>query len=184
MPMADYARVRAAERSRVSAIKRDRRLEVGPFATFYFENFDTMRHQVHEMLYIERGGEEQLMGELEAYNPLIPNGRELIATVMFEIDEPERRKRILARLGGVEHRARLAIGGEAVAGEAADDQDRTSEEGKASSVHFVYFRLTAAQAAAFKTPGTQVTAGFDHPEYEHMALMPERVRAALAGDLD
>ena len=77
----------ASTSSRIAAIKQNRRVEVGPFATFYFENYDTMWHQVHEMLHIERGGEAQIADELEAYNPLIPQGDELIATVMFEIED-------------------------------------------------------------------------------------------------
>ena len=83
MPMAEYAQQRRERARALSAIKRDRRVEVGPHATLYFENFDTMWHQIHEMLYIEKGGEEQIDGELAAYNPLIPKGRELVATFMI-----------------------------------------------------------------------------------------------------
>ena len=93
MPMADYGRERRERRSRIAAYKRDRRVEVGPFACFYFENYDTMLHQVHEMLFIERGGDGQIAEELEAYNTLVPNGRELVATLMFEIEDKERRAR-------------------------------------------------------------------------------------------
>ena len=98
-------RQRAERRKHISEIKRNRRLEVGPFATFYFEFYETMLHQVQEMLFIEKGGEAQLADELAAYNPLIPQGSELVATVMFEIDDPIRRGRVLATLGGVEDRA-------------------------------------------------------------------------------
>ena len=101
MPTAEYAKLRAERRKQISDIKKNRRLEVGPFATFYFESFDTMLHQVHEMLFIEKGGAEQLPDELTAYNPLIPTGSELVATVMFEIDDPLRRARVLGMLGGV-----------------------------------------------------------------------------------
>ena len=94
----------------MSEIKKNRRLEVGPFATFYFESYDTMLHQVHEMLFIEKGGAEQLPDELAAYNPLIPQGSELVATVMFEIDDPVRRARVLGMLGGVEHKAFIRVG--------------------------------------------------------------------------
>ena len=86
LPMEDYAARRAELKREISGIKRNRRIEVGPFATFYFESYRTMWHQIHEMLYIEKGGEDQIAGELGAYNPLIPKGRELVATVMFEID--------------------------------------------------------------------------------------------------
>src|ERR1044071_7146580 len=97
-----YARERAERRRALIPVKRNRRLEVGPYTTFYFENFDTMLAQVHEMLHIEKGGHEQIEGELEAYNPLIPQGRELIATMMIEIDEPQRRTAVLQKLAGIE----------------------------------------------------------------------------------
>ncbi len=138
--------------------------------------------QVHEMLYIEKGGDEQIEGELAAYNPLIPNGHELVATFMIEIDDPLRRARVLAGLGGIENTAFLSFGGERIAAIAEEDQDRTSEEGKASSVQFVHFPFTKEQIAAFSKEGTQVILGLSHPGYSHMAVLPEQVRAALAGD--
>src|SRR5215472_15744032 len=109
LPLDQYERERRTHRQRVTALKQNRRVEVGPLATFYFENFDTMWHQVHEMLYIERGGEAQIADELAAYNPLIPQGDELIATVMFEIENPDRRAAMLAELGGVEHHIYLSV---------------------------------------------------------------------------
>src|SRR5688572_15344818 len=114
VPLAEYSTQRAERRKRMAEIKKNRRLEVGPFATFYFESYDTMLHQVHEMLFIEKGGAEQLPDELAAYNPLIPQGSELVATVMFEIDDPIRRARVLGMLGGVEHKAFIRVGGEIV----------------------------------------------------------------------
>ena len=102
LPWAEYAKDRAEHRRRITAIKRHRRIEVGPYVTFYFESFDTMWLQVQEMLHIEKGGAAQLVDELAAYNPLIPKGRELVATFMIEIDDPLRRARVLAQLGGVE----------------------------------------------------------------------------------
>ncbi|MSP47979.1 MAG: DUF3501 family protein [Alphaproteobacteria bacterium] len=182
LPTADYAKVRKERRAEVVALKKNRRLEVGPFATFHFESFETMWLQIHEMLFIEKGGEEQIQGELDAYNPLIPKGGELVATVMFEIDDPLRRAGVLARLGGVEETAFIEVGGERVRGKAEEDQDRTSAEGKASSVQFVRFHFTPPQIARFRTPGTQVLVGFGHPEYGHLAVMPEPVREALSRD--
>jgi len=184
MPMDEYARERKARRAELVAVKRNRRMEVGPVAVFYFENYATMWHQVHEMLHIERGGEEQIADELAAYNPLIPQGRELIATVMFEIDDEARRRSFLARLGGVEETAFLRIGSEKVAGVPEADVDRTSAAGKASAVQFIHFSLTASQIDTFRAAGSEVIIGFDHPEYSHMAVMPEAVRAALAEDFD
>jgi hypothetical protein len=182
IPLAEYAPQRAERRKRMSEIKKNRRLEVGPFATFYFESYDTMLHQVHEMLFIEKGGAEQLPDELAAYNPLIPQGSELVATVMFEIDDPIRRARVLATLGGVEDKAFIRVGGDFVRGVAEEDQERSREDGKASSVQFLRFPFTAAQIAAFKSGTGDVVVGFDHPNYGHMAVMPAAVREALAQD--
>lgn len=184
LPLPEYMKVRAQRRTAISALKKNRRLEVGPFATFYFESFDTMLHQVQEMLYIEKGGAGQVPDELAAYNPLIPDGRELTATVMIEIDDPLRRARVLSSLGGIEHTMFIRFAGETVKGAAEDDQDRTREDGKASSVQFVHFPFTAAQIAKFRAPGTEVVVGFNHENYGHMALMSEAVRAALAKDFD
>jgi len=181
LPPADYAERRAELRKEVVALKRRRRMEVGPAATFHFECFDTMLQQVQEMLHIEKGGEAQIEDELRAYNPLIPKGSELTATVMFEIDDPIRRGRFLARLGGVEETAFLKFEGETVKGVPEADQDRTNEEGKASSVQFVHFPFTPDQVAKFRA-ADQVILGFSHPEYSHMAVMPEAMRAELAGD--
>jgi hypothetical protein len=143
-----------------------------------------MLHQVHEMLFIEKGGAEQLPDELDAYNPLIPQGSELVATVMFEIDDPVRRARVLATLGGVEDRAFIRVSGETIRGVPEGDQERSREDGKASSVQFIRFPFTSAQAAAFKSGAGDVVVGFDHPGYGHMAVMPPAVRTALADDFD
>jgi hypothetical protein len=184
LPSGDYARVRAERRRAVSEYKKHRRVEVGPYAAFYFESYETMLHQVHEMLFIEKGGPEQVADELAAYNPLIPQGSELVATVMFEIDDPVRRGRMLATLGGVEHKAFIRVGGETIRSLAEDDQERTREDGKASSVLFMRFPFTPAQVAAFRSGQGEVVVGFDHPNYGHMAVLPPEVRAALARDFD
>ena len=185
MDMADYAAVRNERRAATTALKRYRRLAVGPFATFHFECFETMWMQVHEMLHIEQGGEEQIAGELEAYNPLIPPGDALIATLMLEIDDPGRRERELYRLAGIEDSVKLEVGSTAVVAEPIEDEvARTSEDGKTSSIHFLRFPVAPAEAAAFHTPGARVLLGIDHPAYGHLAIMPEETRAALAQDLD
>ncbi|HEY6981356.1 DUF3501 family protein [Reyranella sp.] len=184
VPLAEYGRQRGERRKRIAEIKKDRRLEVGPFAAFYFECYETMLHQVHEMLFIEKGGAQQLPDELAAYNPLIPQGSELVATVMFEIDDPVRRARVLASLGGIEGSAFIRLGGETIRGLAEDDQERSREDGKASSVHFIRFPFTAAQVATFKGGRGDVVVGFDHPNYGHMAVMPASVRKALVADFD
>ena len=184
IPIEQYTAERKALRRDLVGKKKLRRLEVGPVATFYFENYETMWHQIHEMLYIEKGGEEQIKDELAAYNPLIPQGRELVATVMFEIDEARRRATFLGKLGGVEERMFLEIDGDRTMSVPEADVDRTSADGKASSVQFVHFPLSDAQAAAFKSEGARIVLGIDHPDYGHMVVMPEAVRTALAEDLD
>jgi hypothetical protein len=183
LPVADYLPVRAERRRQIAELKRRRRLEIGPFATFHFENFATMRHQVQEMLAIEKGGEAQLADELDAYNPMVPQGRELVATVMLEIDDPLRRAAMLGRLGGIEERVFIDVGGQRARGIPDPARENTSPEGKASAVQFIEFRLSSEDAARFKTPGTSIVVGFDHPSYAHMTVMPEAVRAALAEDL-
>jgi len=182
MPLAEYAKIRRERRRMVSELKKRRRVEVGPFATFYFESYETMWQQVHEMLFVEKGGDHQIADELEAYNPMIPQGDELIATVMLEIDDPARRATVLARLGGIEDHIFLELDGERIAGEPDLTRENTSPDGKASSVQFVWFPFASAQIARFKTPGTRIVVGFDHPNYAHMAVMPEPVRASLAED--
>ncbi len=174
VPLPQYAGQRAERRKRVAELKKNR--------PFYFESYDTMLHQVHEMLFIEKGGAEQLPDELAAYNPLIPQGAELVATVMFEIDDPLRRARVLASLGGVEHRAFVRIGAATIRGVPAEDQERSREDGKASSVQFIRFAFTPAEIAAFRGGAGDVIVGFDHPNYGHMAVMPPAVRQALAQD--
>jgi hypothetical protein len=178
-----YAKERREQRRRVGAIKKERRLEVGPFCTFYFESFETLWLQVQEMLHIERGGEAQIADELSAYNPLIPQGSELSATVMIEIEEPARREAILRRLGHIENRMFLSVAGARISGLPDPSRENTSPEGKASSVQFVHFPLTEAQKRAFAEGAAAEMIGFDHPHYGHLAVVQAQVRQALAGDL-
>jgi hypothetical protein len=182
LSLEDYATVRDEKRRSIIATKQNRRLAVGPYANFYFENYDTMWLQVQEMLRIEKGGDEQLKDELQAYNPLIPNGRELTATVMFQIDDPTRRAAVLGMLGGVENTIQLRVGGEIITAKAEQDLDYTSAEGKASSVQFVHFPFTAAQILAFRAPGAEAVVAITHPQYGHMAVIPEKVRQELIKD--
>jgi hypothetical protein len=184
LSMEEYGRERLERRKRVTEMKRDRRLSIGPDATFYFESYDTMFHQVHEMLFIEKGGEEQIADELSAYNPLIPNGSELVATLMFEIDDPVRRAKFLNGLGGVEETVTFEFAGEVVKGVPEDDVDRTTADGKASSIQFLHFPFTADQIAKFKDPKTEVQLKIAHEKYGHIAILPEATKNALAGDFD
>lgn len=183
LPYETYARERKERRTRITELKRARRVAVGPDATFYFENYATMFHQVHEMLHIERGGAEQVADELNAYNPLIPNGSELVATLMFEIDDEVRRDRELRRLTGVENHVYIEVGGLRVAAVVPpDDVERTKADGKTSSVHFLHFPFTAAEIEKFRDPGAQAILAIAHPNYGHMALIDGAVRASLAAD--
>lgn len=184
MDLADYAKGRDQRRRDMRARKRSRRLAVGPDVTFYFENYDTMWMQIHEMLYVEGGGEQQIDDELEAYNPLIPDGRELVATMMIEIGDETRRRRVLARLGGIETAVSIGVGDENIRARPEQDIERTRDDGKTSAVHFLHFGFSEDQAARFRDPDNRVVLTIDHPEYGHSTVISGRVRAELAGDID
>ena len=177
-----YAAQRAERRRAAIRQKSLRQVLIGPYASATFESYESMLLQVQEMLHIERGGEAQIADELAAYNPLVPKGRELVATVMLEIEDATRRARVLATLGGIEHTAYLSFAGETIAGVAEADQDRTDESGKASAVQFLHFPFTDAQVEKFRNPGVEVMLGFKHKNYGHVTVLPETIRAALAGD--
>lgn len=163
--------------------KKARRVDVGPFASFFFESWFTMWWQTQEMLRVEGGGEEQMADELQAYAPMVPNGRNLSATMMIQIEDAVRRSRELATLGGIEHEVSLVIGGEAVKAEAEDDLDRTNADGKASSVHFFLFPLSDSQIAAMKDSESEVQLRISHANYNHIAVLSAEQKAALAADL-
>ena len=182
LPIAEYDSRRKTLKSNLIPMKRQRRIEVGPFATFYFENYATMWLQVQEMLRIEKGGEEQIAGELAAYNPLIPQGDELIATLMLEIEDEKRRNTVLLTLGGIEESVFLEIGGDVVRATPTEYDDRTTADGKTSSVHWLCFKLTPGQIARFRNGGEKVVLGISHPNYGHMAVLSVEARAALAKD--
>ncbi|HEY5348036.1 MAG TPA: DUF3501 family protein [Rhizomicrobium sp.] len=181
LPDAEYLARRKALRSEAIALKKNRRIEVGPFATFYFENYLTMWLQVQEMLRIEKGGEEQMRGELEVYNPLIPQGQELIATLMLEIEDEHRRNAVLLTLGGIEETVFMEIGGEKIRATPTEYDDRTTADGKTSSVHWLRFALTQRQITAFKSE-SRTLLGIAHPNYGHMAVIPMAAQNALARD--
>ncbi|MEE2525666.1 DUF3501 family protein [Hyphobacterium sp. HN65] len=183
MAMSDYGKVRKQKRADLVPVKKTRRVPIGPHATFYFESYDTMWLQIHEMLFIEKGGAEQIPDELAAYNPLIPKGRDLSATLMFEIDDEKLRKSVLGRLGGVEETIFLKFGDHEIVARAEEDVDRTTADGKASSVQFIHFDFTDAQAAEFKAFEGDVMLGIRHENYPHMTMLPKETKAALAGDL-
>ncbi|MBM3506569.1 MAG: DUF3501 family protein [Alphaproteobacteria bacterium] len=185
LPLDAYEKERAQKRAEVRAQKKNRQIAVGPYATFTFETYESMWVQVHEMLRAERGGEGQLADELAAYNPLIPQGRELVATMMLEIENPVQRSRELSKLGGIEETVRLRFSDQIVTAMPEQDVERTDPEtGKTSSVHFLHFPFSDEQIAAFRAENTEVALEIRHAAYRHSAGLSEDMRQALAGDFD
>lgn len=182
LPHADYAAQRSERRKALVARKKNRRIEVGPFATFYFENYDTMWQQVHEMLHIEKGGDEQAAGEMEVYNPLIPQGSELIATLMLEIEDEKRRETQLKKLGGIEETISMQLNGETIKATPTDYDERTTPDGKTSSVHWLRFVFTPQQIAAFRNGDGKAAIAIDHENYGHTAVIPAEKRDEISKD--
>ena len=182
MPLDVYTKNRRELRKNIVDFKKNRRIALGPYATFYFESYETMLAQVQEMLYIEKGGDEQLKDELSAYNPLIPNGKELTATLMFEIDNPISRAAFLGKVGGIEETVFMKINGEKIKAIPEEDVDRTSAEGKASSVQFIHFNFTDDQIANFKSEEIEVEIGIDHKEYSHATKLSVENKKSLSAD--
>ncbi len=179
-----YGRDRRDHRQSFRAIKEHRRVDVGPYVSFYFENRQTMWHQIHEMLYIEKGGEDQIADELDAYNPLIPQGRDLTATMMIEIEDPVRRDAMLARLGWIDEKVFLVVGDQRIAAQPFKDSERNTPDGKTSAVHFLKFPFTDGEVALFRDTATKVSLDIEHENYSHSATLSAATCQSLAGDLD
>lgn len=182
MPIDEYGKIRKQHRANLVEKKLNRRVHIGPHVTLYFESYETMWAQVQEMLYIERGGEAQIEGELSAYNPLIPQGSELVATMMIEIEDEDVRRKTLDRLGHIEDMVVIKCGGQTVKGVPEADLDRTTPDGKTSSVHFLHFPFTPDQISEFRNPNSEVIIGVTHSNYGHMAALHKTSREALAKD--
>ena len=182
IPLDVYTEKRRELRKSIVDYKKNRRVALGPYATFYFESYETMLAQVQEMLYIEKGGDEQLQDELSAYNPLIPNGKELTATLMFEIDNPISRAAFLGKVGGIEETVFMKIDGEKIKAVPEEDVDRTSAEGKASSVQFIHFNFTDDQIEKFQSNSSEIELGIDHKEYSHSTKLSRENIASLSTD--
>ncbi|MDC3125303.1 DUF3501 family protein [Candidatus Pelagibacter sp.] len=182
MPLDIYIKNRKELRKNIVSFKKNRRIALGPYATFYFESYETMLAQVQEMLYIEKGGDEQLHDELTAYNPLIPNGKELTATLMFEIDNPVSRAAFLGKVGGIEQMVFMKMDGEIIKALPEEDVDRTSADGKASSVQFVHFNFTDEQIKIFKLGDANIELGMDHKDYSHATKLSKDNIASLSED--
>ena len=184
IPADEYAKNRKEYRREIVSYKKNRRVSLGPYANFYFESYETMKAQIQEMLYIEKGGDEQLKDELAAYNPLIPKGKELVATLMFEIDNPLSRAEFLNKVGGIEEKVFLKIGKETIKSIPEQDVDRTSAEGKASSVQFIHFEFTDEQVKKFKDSSNEILIGVDHEMYKHTVKLSKDNQEALAMDFN
>ena len=182
IPANVYTETRKQIRKELVEFKKNRRVALGPYATFYFESFETMLAQVQEMLYIEKGGDEQLKDELIAYNPLVPNGKELVATLMFEIDNPLSRGAFLGKVGGIEEKIFIKIDNEEVRAIPETDVDRTSSDGKASSVQFIHFEFNDDQINKFKSGNKSIEVGIDHKEYSHTTKLTEDNIKSLSAD--
>ena len=180
----EYSKKRKVLRKEIVSYKKNRRIALGPYANFYFESYETMKAQIQEMLYIEKGGDEQLKDELAAYNPLIPNGNELIATLMFEIDDPILRLDFLNKVGGIEEKVYIRLGHEKIKAIPEKDVDRTSEEGKASSVQFIHFKFSKEQIKNFCDFKNEIVIGIEHKLYNHTSKISEETRKALIKDFN
>ena len=176
----EYGNIRSSKRREMIEFKKFRRLDVGPVASLYFESRDTMIYQIQEMAYVEKITREELDEELASYNPLVPNGRELTATMMIEIDDPLRRKNFLSRLGGVEEKVKIVIGDIEIYADYEKDVDRTTSDGKASAVHFLHFKFNDELVEAFKNKENIIQIGIDHEAYGHLSIVSDRVREELA----
>ena len=184
MPLDLYISQRKELRKKILDFKKNRRIPIGPYATFYFESFETMLAQVQEMLYIEKGGDEQLKDELTAYNPLVPNGKELTATLMFEIDNPVSRAAFLGKIGGIEEKVYMKVDGELIKAVPEEDVDMTSAEGKASSVQFIHFKFNDDQIKKFKSSLNQIELGINHDEYSHSTKLNKETITSLVSDFN
>ena len=184
MPLDIYTKQRKELRKDIVEFKKHRRVPLGPYATFYFESYETMLAQVQEMLYIEKGGAEQLKDELIAYNPLVPNGKELTATLMFEIDNPVSRAAFLGKVGGIENHVFLKVDGDLIKAVPEEDVDRTSAEGKASSVQFIHFKFNDSQIKKFQSNSIKIEIGIDHKEYSHSTKLSLQTVKSLSADFN
>ena len=184
LSLKEFTEIRAQKRQEILEIKKNRRVPLGPEATLFFENFDTLWWQIQEMLYIEKGGDAQMEDELLAYNPLLPQGQELVATFMIEIDNPIRRTQVLGMLGGIEHHLYLRFASHILKAIPEEDPNRTTDAGKTSAIHFLHWAFTKDQIMDFSKPHQDIILEITHPQFSYKTLMVENVRAALQRDFE
>ena len=168
-----YGEIRKQKRADLISYKKKRRINVGPYATFYFESYKTMLYQVQEMLFAEGAPEGQLEDELHAYNPLIPQGSNLVTTLMFEIADENLRHEFLSSVGNVEEYIFMEIGSDKIKARFESDVERTNSKGKTSSVHFLHFDFTEDQKAKFLSKDQRVYLCIEHKNYNHIAVLGE-----------
>lgn len=180
LPLDQYELIRADKKQEAILRKKLTSLAVGPNATALFESWDSMWLQIQEMLRIEKGGEEQLADELRAYDPMVPKGSELTATLLFEVEDPVRRDAFLRTIGGVESHIHIQIGSERITARPEGDVERTREsDGKASAVHFLHFDFDDAAIAAWQSGEGNAMLVIDHPNYGHAAIINSDSREYL-----
>lgn len=181
LPLDQYELIRADKKAEAIERKKLTRLAVGPYATALFENWDSMWLQIQEMLRIEKGGDEQLVDELAAYDPMVPKGRELTMTMFFEIGDPVRRDAFLRTIGGVENHIAIQMGEHTIRARPEGDTERTrTSDNKASAVHFFHFDFPAEAVAAWKSGEGTALLVIDHPNYGHAAVIGADTRSFLA----
>lgn len=180
LPLDRYELIRNDKKQEALLRKKLTRMGVGPHATALFETWDSMWLQVQEMLRIEKGGSDQLVDELSAYDPMVPKGRELTCTLLFEIEDPVRRDAFLRTIGGVEDHISIQVGGQVIKARAEGDVERTREsDGKASAVHFLHFDFNNAAIAAWRSGEGNAMLVIDHPNYGHAAIISADSREYL-----
>lgn len=184
LPLDVYEGKRPQKRLELLTIKENRRVNVGPYGVFLFENADTIWWQIHEMLRIEKGGQEQIEDELQAYNPMLPQGNDLVATVMIEIPDADERRKVLAQLGHLEDTLFMEIAEKRIPGVQVNPEERTDETGKTSSVHFIRFTFDEETKGLFLEKTHPVTLGFAHPNYAYSTILTPQVHQALCEDFN
>lgn len=178
----DYKVKRKSLREKMVLRKKNRRLDIGPYITIYFENRDTILHQINEMVYIENGGDEQIKEEILAYKSLIPNGKELVATLMVEIDSPVKRADFLGKMGGFEEHLDFIVNNKVIKGKPESDVERTTADGKASSVQFVHFEFDEEAIKEFTVTNKDVIITINHDNYKHSTIMNQETKDELSMD--
>ncbi len=184
IPNEEYGKHRKNRRKEMIIFKKNRRLDIGPVVSLYFESRSTMLYQIQEMAFVEQISNKELQIELDSYNPLVPNGKELIATMMIEIDDPLRRKNFLSRLAGIEEKVKITIADSILFAEAEKDIDRTTADGKTSAVHFLHFKFTNELIEKFKNYKNLIQIGIEHDSYGHLTIVSDEIRKSLVEEFN